>query len=197
MGELDNEQSGGVNRRTVAKAIAWAVPAVAVAATVPLASASEPAGPQPPTFNWAAGCATTGSGSGCANLKKTAQVPVSVHNPTAKDLQLQVIGSKSWNTNDTEPATFTKPAGVYTNNGTQNKCTPRIDVEGCGSVKPVSINVAANDTLNVWFVANELGNASAFWMKVRYQWVDPVDCTVVYGPVTATANVISSSNNCS
>jgi len=38
MGEVDN--TGGVSRRTVTKAMAWAVPAVAVAATVPGAAAS-------------------------------------------------------------------------------------------------------------------------------------------------------------
>lgn len=34
-------QSAGMSRRTVTKAMAWAVPAVAVAATVPIAAASE------------------------------------------------------------------------------------------------------------------------------------------------------------
>ncbi|MEJ1088250.1 hypothetical protein WDU99_07975 [Microbacterium sp. Mu-80] len=37
----ENEQSG-VSRRTVTKAMAWAVPAVAVASTVPMAAASLP-----------------------------------------------------------------------------------------------------------------------------------------------------------
>ncbi|UNK70143.1 hypothetical protein [Microbacterium sp. H1-D42] len=36
----ENEQ-GGISRRTVTKAMAWAVPAVAVASSVPLAAASE------------------------------------------------------------------------------------------------------------------------------------------------------------
>lgn len=39
----DNERSAsGVSRRTVAKAMAWSVPVIAVAATVPQAAASEP-----------------------------------------------------------------------------------------------------------------------------------------------------------
>ena len=40
MTETKNSESAGVSRRTVTKAMAWAVPAVAVAATVPVASAS-------------------------------------------------------------------------------------------------------------------------------------------------------------
>lgn len=40
MSELEQPQSGGVSRRTVTKAMAWAVPAIAVAAPVPAFAAS-------------------------------------------------------------------------------------------------------------------------------------------------------------
>lgn len=54
MSELENEQAPtGISRRTVTKAVAWAVPAVAVAAAVPIASASTPC------------VAVTAGGSGC------------------------------------------------------------------------------------------------------------------------------------
>lgn len=42
MSDLENKTTNGVSRRTVTKAMAWAVPAVAVAASVPVASASAP-----------------------------------------------------------------------------------------------------------------------------------------------------------
>ncbi len=41
MVDLDRTQTQGISRRTVTKAMAWAVPAVAVAATVPVTAASE------------------------------------------------------------------------------------------------------------------------------------------------------------
>ncbi|WP_314506962.1 hypothetical protein [uncultured Microbacterium sp.] len=40
MSELNEPQKSGVSRRTVTKAMAWSVPAIAVAATVPNAAAS-------------------------------------------------------------------------------------------------------------------------------------------------------------
>lgn len=40
MGELEDAVSSGVSRRTVTKAAAWAVPVIALAATVPQAAAS-------------------------------------------------------------------------------------------------------------------------------------------------------------
>lgn len=58
MGEVDNTD-GGISRRTVTKAMAWAVPAVAVAATVPNAAASI----CNPTFSFTAGsCKCPGQG---------------------------------------------------------------------------------------------------------------------------------------
>lgn len=35
MSDLDDQQNGGISRRTVTKAMAWAVPAIAIAAPVP------------------------------------------------------------------------------------------------------------------------------------------------------------------
>lgn len=42
-----NDQTGGISRRTVTKAMAWAAPAVAVATVIPFAAASGPETPQP------------------------------------------------------------------------------------------------------------------------------------------------------
>ena len=38
--DVERAQETGISRRTVAKAVAWSVPAIAVAATVPIAAAS-------------------------------------------------------------------------------------------------------------------------------------------------------------
>lgn len=186
--------TNGVSRRTVTRAIAWSVPTIAVGMTVPLAAASPPPVPPPPVFSWANGCATTGSGSGCADQKKTAQVPFTISNPTAETLQFQVVGSKSWNTNDSEPPNFSPPFGIYTNNGTQNACNPVVGAAGCDGY--VSVTLGPGGSANLWLVGNELGNSSAFWMKVQYRWVRPGTCAVVVPTATATADVISSPNNC-
>lgn len=60
----DIEEPKGVSRRTVTKAMAWAVPAVAVAVSVPITSASPP----PVVFNpgnASTTCKSTGAGKGC------------------------------------------------------------------------------------------------------------------------------------
>ena len=186
-----------INRRTVTKGIAWSVPAVAIAGAAPAFAVSPPPPPPRPEFDWSQGCATTGSGSGCANSKKTAQVPFSITNNSNQTLQFQVLESKSWNTNQSETdVPWGAPGGIYTNSGSQNNCNPQVNVAGCGGY--VSVTVPANTTLDLWLVANELGNASAFWMSVRYRWIQTAPCgDVVRAPVTtATADVISSSNNC-
>lgn len=59
----DIEQPKGVSRRTVTKAMAWAVPAVAVAASVPVAAASGPIDFDPD--NASTTCKSTGAGKGC------------------------------------------------------------------------------------------------------------------------------------
>jgi hypothetical protein len=66
MSELEKTGgTAGVSRRTVAKAMAWSVPAIAVAVAVPLASASAP----PIVFNpnsTSTVCKATGAGKCCA-----------------------------------------------------------------------------------------------------------------------------------
>jgi len=81
----ENDQPVGVNRRTVTKAMAWAVPAVAVAATVPYAAASpcndyNPSNPCPVTLNGTF-CKVPGGGT-----EKTYIVEATVVNPSGNPL---------------------------------------------------------------------------------------------------------------
>lgn len=186
-----------INRRTVTKGIAWSVPAVTIAGASPAFALSAPPPPPPPSFNWGGGCATTGNGSGCAGLRKTAQVPFTVTNTTNQPLQFQVLETKSWNTNESEPNAWGTPFGIYTNSGTQNECSPQVGQLGCDGY--LSVTLAAGASANLWLVDNELGNASAFWMSVKYRWIQPgPPCGLIVGQASyiATADVIGSSDNC-
>lgn len=75
MSELDQPTPKGISRRTVAKAMAWSVPVVAVAAAVPAYAASG----SPPTF--VVGNACKSPGSSCKTFDKGYQVPVTITNP--------------------------------------------------------------------------------------------------------------------
>lgn len=182
-----------INRRTVTKGIAWSVPAIAIAGAAPAFATSHE--PTPPDFDWSAGCATTGSGGGCANAEKTPQVPFTITNNTGQDLQFQVLGTKSWTDNGTEPENFATPGGIYTNNGTRDNCNPTVGSAGCNGY--MSVAIANGETKDLWLVGNQMGNASAFWMKVQYRWVtNDRDCTEVVPAAEASPDKIVPDNNC-
>ena len=69
------EQSKGVSRRTVTKAMAWAVPAVALAAPIPAYAVSGP----PPQITTGAACKSPGNS--CKTFPKGYNVPATVYNP--------------------------------------------------------------------------------------------------------------------
>jgi len=186
-----------INRRTVAKGIAWSVPAVAVAGAVPAFAVSPPPPPPPPEFDWSLGCATVGrTNRGCANQPQTPQVPVTITNDTGQTLQFQVLGQKSWTDNQTEPLTFSAPFGIYTNNNAQVNCTPQLDITGCDGYR--SVVVTPGQTLELWVLGNNMGNSSAFWMRIKYRWIQAGPCGAVVGPAEtiASPDLIIPSNNC-
>lgn len=185
-----------ISRRTVAKGIAWTAPAVAIAGTAPAFAVSAPPPPPPPVFTWSKGCATVGNKtSGCANLAKTAQVPFTIKNNSGQTLQFQVLGTKSWNAQDPEPDNFSTPGGIYTNNGTENNCQPKVGETGCGGY--VSVTLESGETKSLWLVGNELRAAAAFWMRVQYRWIQADPCGSVVGSVQVASDVIGPENNCS
>ncbi len=75
MSELDQPTPKGISRRTVAKAMAWSVPVVAVAAAVPAYAASG----SPPII--IAGTACKSPGQSCSAFPFGYRVPVTIQNP--------------------------------------------------------------------------------------------------------------------
>ena len=90
----ENDLSAGVSRRTVTKAMAWAVPAVAVAATVPFVAASacndfNPENPCPITLG-GTGCKLPGNSN--ATFKGYA-FRVTIANPTGASISVNVTSA--------------------------------------------------------------------------------------------------------
>lgn len=79
---MSEDQSGGVSRRTVAKGMAWSVPAVAVATAAP-AMASSGAGP---TLTYVSACKNPGGS--CAARVKGYTFTYLVCNPSSKDIYI-------------------------------------------------------------------------------------------------------------
>jgi hypothetical protein len=75
MSELEQPTPKGISRRTVAKAMAWSVPVVAVAAAVPAYAASG----STPVIT--AGLACKSPGQSCSAFPFGYRVPVSIENP--------------------------------------------------------------------------------------------------------------------
>ena len=80
---MDLNQDRGVSRRTVAKGMAWSVPAVAVATAAP-AMASSGGGP---TLTFVSSCKFPGGSCGAA-LNKGYKFTYQVCNPTSKDVYI-------------------------------------------------------------------------------------------------------------
>ncbi|MFC4139884.1 MULTISPECIES: hypothetical protein [unclassified Microbacterium] len=97
----DNTEQSGISRRTVTKAMAWAVPAIAVAAPIPAFAAS---GPKPTLEHGPACKAPGGSVQGCeSSFKFGYGVPVTITNPSNKDVWItsititnQIPASPTW-----------------------------------------------------------------------------------------------------
>ncbi|MGR0318715.1 hypothetical protein [Agromyces sp. ZXT2-3] len=94
MSDLEEPKSG-VSRRTVAKAMAWSVPAVALAVPAPAYAASGP----PPSVAVGTACKLPGNSAGdCADIfaglpgldpSKAFAIPLLITNNTSKDIVLQ------------------------------------------------------------------------------------------------------------
>jgi len=90
----ENDLPVGVSRRTVTKAMAWALPAVAVAATVPFAAASacndfNPENPCPITLG-GTGCKLPGNSQ---SLYKGYAFRVTIANPTGATITINVTSA--------------------------------------------------------------------------------------------------------
>ncbi|UXW85213.1 hypothetical protein NFX31_13470 [Microbacterium azadirachtae] len=90
----ENEPSVGISRRTVTKAMAWAMPAVAVAATVPFAAASvcndyNPENPCPISLA-GVGCKLPGNSQ---SLYKGYAFRLTVSNPTGSPITINITSA--------------------------------------------------------------------------------------------------------
>lgn len=95
MSDLEEPKPSGISRRTVAKAMAWSVPAVALAVPAPAYAASGP----PPTVAVGNGCKLPGnSAQGCADIfaglpgldpNKAYAIPLLITNNTSKPIVIQ------------------------------------------------------------------------------------------------------------
>lgn len=203
MSSYDKPGMAGVSRRTVAKGVAWAVPAIAVASVAPMVAASVIV-PPPPTFDWTHGCATTGNqNEGCAGVSKGFQVQFTLTNQTGADLVFVVTDARAAN-GGAIPSTPNTPGvkGIYTDNGTQSNCTPQKGNSGLCSTadqhNPNAHVLVPNGTaaMKLWLVFNSLGAASSFVGQITFQWYDKATCNAVGAPVTQSQAVAISSNNC-
>ncbi len=80
--EVAPEQPSGISRRTVTKAMAWAVPAIAVAAPVPAFAASGPK----PIVSVGTACKNPGGSCHVDVLKFGYSVPVTLINNSSEDI---------------------------------------------------------------------------------------------------------------
>lgn len=198
--DVRRTQGPNITRRSLVRGAAWAVPAVVVASAAPAFAASTPPPTTTPTFTSSAGCGTTGSGGGCAGLKKAPQIPFVVKNTTGQPLYFQVTGVKSWQ-GGSAPADWDTNYGtsfrLFTQNGgSTSACTPEITtVKNCGGTNSLSVLVQPGQTLSLWLVGAANGAASSFTMAVRSRWVDAA-CAVVVAETSAASTQISSSANC-
>lgn len=188
-----SSETKGVSRRTVTRAMAWSVPVIAVAATVPHASASAP---PPPVFDFNKGCATVGNGNGgCSGVPKQPQVPAYATNLTGGPLVLQIVGAQSRVLND---QTFFSDYTVWNFSGFEDQCAPQVPATGCGGYP--SFTVPAGQTVKFWVVGHGFGNSSSFEMNISYRWIapctPPASPTIVSGPTSTGFTLINPSNNC-
>lgn len=170
MGDLENTETG-VSRRTVTKAMAWAVPVVAVAATVPTASASV----CDPVFSFAQGsCKCPGVGQNVKQyyLRICVSNVAGCPNPTPGSPTTLYIWSIRNNSN--APGVLTPAEGGF---------PISINIEsgsGCASVLPRRFD---------WVPAGS--GSSAGKLIFRYGFSsDPNAPTVLSDPIDAPPNCI-------
>ncbi len=179
MGAPEDAESKGVSRRTVAKAMAWTVPVIAVAATVPQAAASAP---PPPFFDFGNG--KKNPGNSCTNAcipKQSYGVPVTVQNTTGSNLVIQFTNYLINNV-----STGVNNVGVIYS-GTTIDCAAKVagcslascTVDGIPLSPTNSVCVPPNTSFVFWVMSNEFGSSPQGSQLIPWRWVNPATCTVV------------------
>lgn len=201
MSDLE-EPKPGVSRRTVAKGMAWVVPAVAVAATVPLASAS-PVIPPPPVINFGAACGNTGAAQKGCGGDKTLQVPLTLTNLTGADVVFQITGMFTCNctTAPTAPGSgvavgvrgvWQTPSHSVPN---QNNCTATIQSPCPGGIAGGSVLVPnGTNAQTYWIESTSNGSSSTFSTTINWRMLDAATCVQLSAGQAQTASAISPAN---
>jgi hypothetical protein len=193
MSAIEEAGSEGVSRRTVAKAMAWAVPAIAVAATVPTAAASAP---PPPVIDFGGACGNTGATQKGCGSDKSLQVPLTLTNPTPQAIVFQITSMTT--ANGTNPADTTSAVTLFSTTAfdPDNLCFAVTPSTCSGGV--ASIIVPANTVvpLKFWIVSGSLQNSSSFLTTINWRLLanNPTNCTPLSNGTAQTANAISPAN---
>ena len=130
MNEIEEPDPKGVSRRTVTKAMAWAVPVIAVRRD---GSWRTPASvPPPPVIDFGGACGHTGAlQKGCGS-DKSLQVPLTLTNPGSDAIVFQITGMLTSNGNDlTDNTSQVFPCMQTTTFDPDNICTPVTPVDVC------------------------------------------------------------------
>lgn len=210
MNPIEDAEPNPVSRRTVTKAMAWAVPVIAVAATVPLAAASNPncsstcsGGDNRVLLDICDACGSTGnSGKGCIPGGENSQywqVPIYLSNPGATDVIFHVT---SMTLSGTEPGGGGGAFAIRTSTGPDSDdcgLPPQsCNTIPCTFVKNPNVYVclpAGTAQAKYWVISNQFGNSSTTNISVAWELVDPVTCAPVASG-TCTGIFSSSPNNC-
>ncbi|WP_344818065.1 hypothetical protein [Microbacterium soli] len=170
MSENTHGSNDGISRRTVTKAMAWAGPAIAVAATVPIAAASIVV-PPPPVFNWGSGFKNPGASCKLACVaKQSYTTPVTVSNPSLEDYIIvftsyaagtNAVGINSLYTGECSPVSSTCSSTCTLPPGAKAVCVP------------------AGTTSMTFFVSSgSLGSSPQGTQDVAWEWRRADDCSV-------------------
>jgi len=206
MSEVEEQSPTGVSRRTVAKAMAWTVPAIAVAATVPLAAASDRTclpidGITDPRVEIGV-CDTCGnpggSNKGCAsNLQHYWQTPIYLNNPGPDELVFHVT---SFQLNGIEYGAAGGAFGLYLATGTSSDDCTVVD-QTCTTCtftdNPNSFTCMppAMARTKFWILSNDFGNSSSSTIRIEWELINAATCAPVTSGVSG-AIFSSAPNNC-
>lgn len=168
------DSAAPINRRTVAKGIAWSVPAVAIASTAPAFATSHDE-PDPPVFDFANGWKNPGNSctSRCIP-KQSYSAKVTLINDQPENYILQFTSYAIGESTDT--------TGVFGITGSQD-CDPIAPVpctDTCAGFTTNSVCVPAGTAaMTVYVTSNNHGSSPNGGQWIGWRWVRASDCTVV------------------
>lgn len=150
MTEIEPQQPSGVSRRTVTKAMAWAVPVIAVAAPIPAFAASVPVVVIVP----GSACKAPGNSQGIPNGQKGYYIAITITNSTAAPITVDLL---SLNVNGVLSSTAITTTNPPVNTSTvvvqpNTKCTL--------TVLAYSYPDSANGTATLNYEVNNVGGTT-------------------------------------